>query len=358
LNGTFECLLQDDGIMELTDIPWDQGGNLWVWPTFMPGSKAVYSPPAIGFTPSYQFPPLDASGITQTFSITRCQVALWPLLVHEGSDLTLKDITLDNRVIVGLHLPISLTISGLTNLQTYSDTLLDLPDRTLHLLNASIEAWNLYPENDAKITVEGSHVGEILTSGTSSAFLNTTIVDGSGGYFGATDDSTIEAVDSTFTCHIQAAKNASIHLQQCQALPYSIDPTGDFTIYGAFDSAHLHLEGTLVKTKRVLGGKGVIAVTWITDPPAFPPPKGTRNTIHGYAGIYSLDWSTRLSSWTLTAQPIGGPAKRIGVGFTNVENGTLGIWRGPQPNESFELTLTLKDRSKHTYTSTINIPPN
>ena len=40
---------------------------------------------------------------------------------------------------------------------------LDLGDRVLRLVNASIDTWNLYPQGDAVVEVTDSLLGEILS---------------------------------------------------------------------------------------------------------------------------------------------------------------------------------------------------
>jgi hypothetical protein len=358
LNGRFECIVQESGQMNLTDIPRvSGGGQLWVWPTFMPGSRAIYTPPLPGFVSGYTFPPPGASGISQSFTITRCNVMLWPMLVREGSDLTLKDIPLGNWVVVGLHLPSSTTISGLQNGSYYNDTLLGLPDRTLRLQNASIDTWNLYPGEDAQVIVENSLVGEILAFGNSSVVVRNTIVDGSGGYFGVTDKATLEATNSIFTCDVQISKEGSAILRDSALLPYPTDPTGSFTRFGAHDTASLHLDRTPAQSTPSLGGKGVIAVTWITDPPASPPTTRTPVVLHGYGAIYSLNTVAKRVVRNLKAYPAGSRLGRLfGWGMSNVEGGVLGKWQSAKPGTDYELVLTLKDGLRRTYTSRVSVP--
>jgi hypothetical protein len=357
LTGRFECIVQESGQMNLTDIPRvSGGGQLWVWPTFMPGSRAIYTPPLPGFVSGYTFPPPGASGISQSFTITRCNVMLWPMLVREGSGLTLKDIPPGNWVVVGLHLPFSTTISGLQNGLYYNDTLLGLPDRTLRLQNASIDTWNLYPDKDAQVLIENSLVGEILAFGNSSVVVRNTIVDGSGGYFGVTDKATLEATNSIFTCDVQVSKEASAILRDSALLPYPNDPTGAFTRFGAYDTATLHLDRTPAQPIPSFGGKGVIAVTWITDPPASPPTTRTPVVIHGYGAIYSSNTVAKRVVRNLKAYPAGSRLGRLlGWGMSNVEDGVLGKWQSAKTGTDYELVLTLRDGLRRTYTSRILI---
>ncbi|OGP71053.1 MAG: hypothetical protein A2W09_06460 [Deltaproteobacteria bacterium RBG_16_50_11] len=358
LNGRFECIVQDGAQMNLTDIPRvSGGGEVWVWPTFMPGSRATYTPPLPGFVPGYTFPPPGASGISQSFTIIRCNVMLWPMLVREGSDLTLQDIPPENWIVVGLHLPLSTTISGIQNGLYYNDTLLGLPDRTLRLQNASIDTWNLYPEKDAQVVIENSLVGEILASENSSVLVRNTTVDSSGGYFGVTDQATLEATNSIFACDVQISREASAILRDSALLPYPADPDGTFTHFGAHDTATLHLDRTPAQSTPSLGGKGVIAVTWITDPPPSPPTTRTPVVLHGYGAIYSLDTIAKRVVRNLKAYPAGSPWGRLlGWGMSIVEDGVLGKWQSAKPGTDYELVLTLKDGLRRTYTSRILIP--
>lgn len=358
LNGMFECIVQDDASLSLTDIPREAGaGSLWVWPTFMPGSRAVYSPPLPGFIDDYAFPPADATGILDTFRITRCDVRLWPLLVREGSDLTLRDISADNWVVVGLHLPSDTSVSGLFNGRTYADTTLPLADRTLRLQNASVDTWNLYPEKDAHVDVSGSVIGEMLAMDDASVTLTDTTVDGSGGFFAVQNDAVLEADGCTFTCDVQTTGSASAVFRDCALLPYPQDPTGTYTRLGIYDKSVAHLDRTSVLTNPVLGQQAEAVFTWITDLPPRPPGKGDRFDLHGYAAVYSLDPAIALKKWKLKKHRVGGSnTRRIGKGRSNVENGYLGTWKGRKPRADFELTLKIKDTQGRIFESVTTVP--
>ncbi len=358
LDGQFECIVQDDASLSLTDIPRDPGaGALWVWPTFMPGSQAVYSPPLPGFIDDYSFPPPDATGIAESFTVTRCDVRLWPLLVREGSDLTLRDISADNWVVVGLHLPTDASVSGLFNGRTYADATLPLSDRTLRLQNASIDTWNLYPEQDARVDVSGSVIGEMLAMDDSAVTLTDTTVDGSGGFFAVQNNAALEADGCTFTCDVQTTGSASAVFRDCTLLPYPQDPTGAYTRLGIYDQSVAHLDRTSVLTNPILGQQGEAVLTWITDVPAHPPGRGDRFDLHGYAAVYSLDSAIAMKKWKLKKHRVGGSnTRRIGKGRANVENGYLGTWKGRKPGADFELTLKIKDTQGRIFEGVTTVP--
>lgn len=346
LNGHFEVILQDAAGITLEDIPRDPGdGNLWVWPTLSEGSTAVYSPPLPGFIETWDFPPAGATGIAQACHVERCQVRLWPLLVRPGSDLTLRDIGEDNWVVVGLHLPNSTSINGLVNGGPPLTRTLELDDRTLRLENAAIDTWNLYPEDHAEVTVEDSTIGEALAFQDASLRLDRSTVDGSGGYFGASDTAYVVVTGSTFTCDLEATGNATIELHESVVLPYPSDPTGALTRFGAYDRGRLLADTTSVESTPAVGGSGLIAVTWIIDPPARPPAWGQSVAISGIAAIFSADPAAAIASWELQAVPNAGfSGPTLGQGTANVEGpSALGIWPGANPYVPWELRLILRD---------------
>jgi len=346
LDGHFEVILQDAGDITLEDIPRESGeGSLWVWPTFPDGSEAVYSPPLPGLVEEWTFPPPGAAGIQQRCRIVRCQVLLWPMLVEAGSQLTLQDIGRENWVVVGLHLPNQTVIEGLTGGGPPLTGTIGLPDRTLTLDRASIDTWNLYPQDRAHVAVRDSTVGEIIAVGEASVLLERSIVDGSGGYLGAYESAHLIASDSKLTCDVEATGEALVELHRCQALPYPQDPTGVITRFGAYDRARLLADTTIVTSRPALGGSGVIGVTWIADPPATPPGWGPGVELSGVAAVHSLDPRAALSRWELLAIPAGSTTATIlGEGHENIDPaGPLGTWRDADPYRSWELRLVLRD---------------
>jgi len=344
LTGDFECVVSDSGRLELADIPSQAGaGSLWVWPTFMPGTTAVYSPPLPGYVDHFVFPPANSSGIEQSFQIDRCAVRLWPLLVRENTTLTLAEIPEENRVVVGLYLPQSTTITGLTNRLAYEDQILSLEDRTLRLSQASIDTWNLYPVLEAQVAVRNCLIGELLAGDSTQVDMEGTIVDGTGGYLGVKDSARLTARGCLVACDVQAIGLAGMTFHHSLLLPYFSDTTGAYTFFRVFDTAFLHLDQTLFQTIPVLGGRGAIAFTYILNAPP-EPPVGTSVPLTGYAAVYSLDPKVSLLSWSLRLYQRGTHAfSLIGGGVGNVENGYLGTWQNAAPDTPYELRLTLRD---------------
>jgi len=346
LTGNFEVIVQDAAVMGLADIPRAGGeGSIWVWVEFGPGSQATYSPPMPGWVEAWSFPPPGASGVPQTIEVERCEARLWPMLVREGSRLELSDIAEDNWVAVGLHLPADAAISELHNNAWYDDLTLPLRDRELRLVNAAIDTWNLYPQADASVVISDCTVGEILGMGDAEVSVRRTTIDGSGGFFGARDRSRIVVEESLVTCTVEASQEATIELHSSEARPYPIDPTGAWTRFGAYDRGRLLADQTPVLTTPALGGEGLIAVSYIFDPPDHPPAPGVALELHGIAAQFSLSDQLVPGSWRLEADPVGGAPEVLGSGEGNVEEGLLGVWRDAIPWQSYQLRIVLTDRS-------------
>lgn len=342
-DGFFEIILQDSAVIALEDIPrTPEAGSLWVWVEIPSGGQVSYSPPMTGMVDRWSFPPGDATGIPSQCELTRCHVQLWPMLVWNDCTLELRDIAEDNWVVVGLHLPTSTAIRGLNNNLTAVDTYLPLEDHTIRLINASVDTWNLYAWNDAEIEIRDSHLGEILAFEDSHVTVRHSLIDGTGGYLGTTDRSAMELWGSTTTCTVQAVGESTLEMHGSAALPYPNDPTGDWTRFGAYDSARLLADHTPVETTPALGGAGVIAVTWIANPiPRLPT---APIDLHGTVALFGLEDAPTLASWQLWERPgrTGSP-RLLEEGSANIEQELLATWAPATDGQRHHLEMIIVD---------------
>ncbi len=342
-DGFFEIILQDSAVIALEDIPrTPDAGSLWVWVEIPSGGRVSYSPPMTGMVDSWSFPPANAAGIPSRCQLTRCHVQLWPMLVWNDSTLELRDIAEDNWVVVGLHLPTSTAIRGLSNGLSAVDTTLPLEDHPIRLINASVDTWNLYAWNDAEIEIRDSHLGEILAFEDSHVIVRHSLIDGTGGYLGTTDRSVMELWGSTTTCTVQAVGESTLEMHGCTALPYPNDPTGDWTRFGAYDSARLLADHTPVETTPALGGAGVIAVTWIANP--IPRLPSVPIDLHGTLALFGLEEAPTMASWQLWERPgrTGSP-RLLEEGFANIEQDLLATWMPAIDGQRHRLEMVIVD---------------
>ncbi len=356
LTGNFEVLVQDDSTMVLEEIPRLPGdGKIWVWVEFPAGSAAEYSPPMPGMIDHWSFPPAGSTGIFQRVTVDRCATLLWPMLVRENSTVVLRDISADNWIVVGFHMPIDGVVEDLYNDRFYADHTLDLEDREFRLVNASVDTWNLYPQADAHVTVRDSHLGEILAMENSRVWLERTTIDGTGGFFGSRDSSRITATDCHFTCTIEASQTSAIELRTSIVDPYPGDPAGVWTRFGAYDDGRLLADQTQVLTTPALGGRGLIAVAFLHQPPQSPPAGSL--TLVGTVAQFSLDPTVAAGSWRLEASGRGGGVPvLIGGGEEYVEDDVLGIWSSADPNLDHRLQTTFTDGLGRTLVGNLVVP--
>lgn len=349
LNGSFEVVVQNEAQVLLEDIPRDPGqGSLWVWPEFPSGSRAVYSPPSTGPVEAWSFPPPGSTGIGQHCTLRRCEVLLWPMLVREGCDLTLKDIPKENRVIVGLHLPNSLRLEGLVNQAPVGTGNVEISDRSIRLENASIDTWNVYPERDAEVELHDSVVGEALAFEASTLRLYNTVVDGTGGFFGSEASSTVTAENSTFTCDVQATGDSTLQMQNCLISPPEMEDP--LIRVGAYDTARLLLAQTFVagtddgSTLLSLGGRGVLAIAALEEIPETAPGPGESVALAGWVGLYSLDAGLARQSWSLgVGSACGGPVDILASGSEVIDDGPVVNWGDADPDMPYRLVISLRD---------------
>ena len=345
LDGHFEVILQEAGDLTLRDIPKSSGGgDLWVWPEFPAGSRAVYSPPLPGFVESWSFPPVGTVGIAERCSLERCQVRLWPLLVQPGSDLTLRDIAVENWVVVGLHLPFAVNIEGLANQTVYAARDLGLADRRLVLENAAIDTWNLYPEANSHVTVRDSTIGELLATAGASVRLERTTVDGSGGYFGVRDEALVDADQCTFTCDVQVSGNGTALVHRSRVLPYPFDTSGLYTRFGAYDNGRLLLDSSQTGSRADAAGSGLVGFGGFIDAPPRAPGPGESVELHGAAALFSLDPTLLPVRWRVEAVAQGSSHVTVlETGVGNVTDGRLATWSDADPARAWVLRVVLQD---------------
>jgi len=185
--------------------------------------------------------------------------------------------------------------------------------------------------------------------------MERTTIDGTGGYFGARGSSEISATDCVFTCTIEATQQSTIALHSSSVVPYPSDPTGAFTRFGAYDDGRLFADQTGVLTTPTLAGRGLVAVSYVDDPPSSPPHTGV--VLTGTAEQFSLDPEIAAGSWRIAASSRdGGPPAAIGGGTEYVRDDVLGTWSDADPALDYRLQTTLTDGLGRTLVGNIVVP--
>lgn len=136
------------------------------------------------------------SGIGYSVTADSCHNVMWAMMPVNGSDITISNSTL--RLIgCWFERGDSVSVSGLYNNSSYSNFTAPLADRNLHLINTDVQTWSLYVFDSSHINIDSCQLGEVGTQQSSTVMANPFLLDGSGGYFWATDTSGIIAAGAT-----------------------------------------------------------------------------------------------------------------------------------------------------------------
>lgn len=172
--------------------------TLLIWHTFPEYSVINYSFPAGAAVYGYHFNNTIAgiAGINYNANADSCYNVWWGMMPSNGSDVTISNSVI--RTVGALfQRGDSVTVSSVLDNSSYTNFVMPVTDRNLHFINSSVQTWSFYLSDTSKVKILNCTLGEVGTEGTSSIGAQQTLVDGSGGYFWATDTSTIIAANCT-----------------------------------------------------------------------------------------------------------------------------------------------------------------
>lgn len=130
----------------------------------------------------------NVSGIPYSATIDSCTNVNWGLISISGSDATFHNSKVRAAGLL-FQEPDSIVVRNLTNGSTYMDEVVDVPDRTLHLVNSEVTTWNFYPSANSNVTIENCIFGELISQDRSNVLIDNSLCDGTGGYLGAFHES-------------------------------------------------------------------------------------------------------------------------------------------------------------------------
>jgi hypothetical protein len=152
-----------------------------------------------------QFQP-GISGVGYDVQLDTCTNVWWGLMPVNGSD-----VTINNSVIRAIGCWFqngdSVNASGLVNNSVYSNFTAPLPDRNLHFNNCNVQTWSLYVFDTSYLHITGCILGEVGTQYKSMCLAENFLMDGSGGYFWATDTSFIVSSLSSAMTIVRSERN-------------------------------------------------------------------------------------------------------------------------------------------------------
>jgi hypothetical protein len=185
LPGEFLCFGENDLIFKNND--W-----LLFWLVLPDSSTIDLELPNDSLLIGWQFdetqPGID--GIEYSVTIDSCTNVNWGLISQSGSDATFQN-TIFRVSGLMFNDPDSIIVQNIINGSHYSDVIIDVSDRILHLIDTDVQTWNFYPFRNSNVTVNNCIFGELLTSDSADAFIDNSVCDGSGGHLEASGTSTI-----------------------------------------------------------------------------------------------------------------------------------------------------------------------
>lgn len=191
-NLTGEFILNDSSVTSFVHadslILWHQFPQTAVVNYSFPNGNAVY-----GYTFNNSTPGI--TGINYTVFADSCNTVWWAIMPVNGSDVTISN---SDIRLVGAWFERGVTTSayGIFNNSTYSSYTAPLSDRNLQLNNSTVGTWSFYVFDSSQVTIDSCQLGEAGTMGRSLVSANNMVLDGTGGYFWATDSSFTIATNS------------------------------------------------------------------------------------------------------------------------------------------------------------------
>jgi hypothetical protein len=154
------------------------------------------------------------SGIDYSVHVDTSTDVMWALMPVTGSDVNISDSKIRS---VGLwflgHDTIS--VSGLVDNSEYIDYTANLNDRSLRIVNSGVQTWSLYPMDTVSLNVTGCIVGEIGSEASCKVITTDAFVDGSGGYWWATNHSFMIGENCMAVNAIRSSENAFFIFAYC-----------------------------------------------------------------------------------------------------------------------------------------------
>ncbi len=145
-------------------------------------------------------------GIGYSVQLDTCSSVWWALMPVNGSDVTINNSTI-RAVGAWFQHGDSVNASGLVNNSVYSSFTAPLSDRNLHFNTCTVQTWSLYVFDTSYLHITGCILGEVGTQFKSTCFAENFLMDGSGGYFWATDTSFIISSLSSAMSIVRSERN-------------------------------------------------------------------------------------------------------------------------------------------------------
>ncbi|MCL5991535.1 MAG: T9SS type A sorting domain-containing protein [Bacteroidetes bacterium] len=239
-NETGEFIIEDS-----VNINFANAKTILLWHLVDKGSKFDISFPDGDKSVNWELNNLSP-GLTNIFyniNLENCESVLWGLMPKTGSEIHIKDSKI-RSIGVWFNGKDTTEITGLVNNSHYDYFLAPFSDRSLILENTDVQTWSLYPFDNTVINLKGCIVGEIGAFGRSYVTGTNFMVDGSGGYFFASDTSVVITTFAAATCNVRSERNGVM------LFGYSAQTNGNIASIGS--SIMIIVQSGLVESPIIL----------------------------------------------------------------------------------------------------------
>ena len=100
------------------------------------------------------------SGIGYSVSADSCTNVMWAMMPVNGSDVTITN-SIIRLIGCWFERGDSVTVSGVYNNSNYTNFVMPVTDRNLHLINSSVQTWSLYVFDSSHINIDNCQLGEV-----------------------------------------------------------------------------------------------------------------------------------------------------------------------------------------------------
>ena len=160
----------------------------------------------------------NVSGIGYHVEIDSSIDCMWATIPLKGSDVLIRDsyLRVTGLMFSGAD---SFDISGLVNGLHYNDWTLPVADRNYHLINTTVETWNLYPSDSTTVELSSSIFGELCGFAFSQTTIQNAFCDGTGGHIEASGNGTVLVLLSSIFADVISLDYGVLLLAIC-SMPY------------------------------------------------------------------------------------------------------------------------------------------
>ncbi|MBL0103080.1 MAG: T9SS type A sorting domain-containing protein [Bacteroidetes bacterium] len=173
------------------NVHFNKVDTLILWHQLPDTSVINFDFPSTDTVYNYQF---DSSvpgvaGVAYHVDADSCTDVMWALMPVNGSNVTINNSTI-RAIGAWFTQGDSVTIQNIFNNSNYTSYTAPLTDRILHLNNCSVQTWSMYVFDSSEVNIYNCQLGEVGCQSHASSNSQGFILDGSGGYFWATDTAT------------------------------------------------------------------------------------------------------------------------------------------------------------------------